>query len=126
MSDTKLKPCPICNKEVTVALGGDRKTYFFFMTRGIGKNGCKCRLFFESEPFGKDTSEEDKERIKNDLINAWNTRKPIDRIVEQLEIANEDYCRTKHFFENDCEHKDCFKCCAEHLIKIVKAGGIDG
>lgn len=85
MSDTKLLTCPICDKEVSVALGGDRKTYFFFMTRGIGKNGCKCRLFFESEPFDKDTSEEEKEKIKKDLIKQWNTRKPMDRIVEKLE-----------------------------------------
>ena len=53
-----------------------------------------------------------------------------EKVVEELEeakekIATEDYCRTKHYVKNDCEHKDCFKCCAEYLIDIVRKGGVE-
>ena len=50
MSEYKLKPCPFCGGEVTIAEGGYRKTYDF------------------------DSSEKDKERIKAYLIEAWNKR----------------------------------------------------
>lgn len=121
MSD-KLKPCPICNKGVSVALGGDKKTYFYFVTRGMGKDACKCRLFMESKPFFKDTSDEDKERIKNDLIKQWNIRKPIDRIVEELEEQMND---AKNLWDDD-EYYTGKANAYEHSIEIVKAGGIDG
>lgn len=54
----------------------------------------------------------------------------VEKVVAELEIAKEkvakeDYCRTKHYIENDCEHKDCFKCCAEYLIDIVRKGGAE-
>ena len=54
----------------------------------------------------------------------------VDKVVAELEeakekVAKEDYCRTKHYIENDCEHKDCFRCCAEYLIDIVKAGRVE-
>lgn len=54
----------------------------------------------------------------------------VDKVVEQLEkakdeIANEDYCRGIND-KGKCYGRNCFKCCAEYLIEIVKAGGING
>lgn len=62
-------------------------------------------------------------------VDAQPTAYDVEKVVAELEdakekIAKEDYCRTKHYIENDCEHKDCFKCCAEYLIDIVKRGGV--
>lgn len=34
----KLKTCPFCGGEVTVAISGDDKEQFFFITRGNGEN----------------------------------------------------------------------------------------
>ena len=64
------------------------------------------------------------------VIDEQPTAYDIEEVVAELEeakekIAKEDYCRTKDYIENDCEHKDCFKCCAEYLIDIVKAGGVE-
>ncbi len=64
------------------------------------------------------------------IINKQQTAYSVKNVVAELEeakekVANEDYCRTKHYVENDCEHKDCFKCCSEYLIDIVKRGGVD-
>lgn len=51
----------------------------------------------------------------------------IDKIVERLEvakseIASETYCKAV-YNKGLCENRNCFECCAEYLIEIVKAGG---
>lgn len=53
----------------------------------------------------------------------------IDKVVEQLEaakseIASETYCKAV-YNKGLCESRNCFECCAEYLIEIVKAGGKD-
>ena len=67
--------------------------------------------------------------VKSELRNV-KTAYNVEKVVKELEnanekIAKEDYCRTKYYIENDCEHKDCFKCCAEYLIDIVRKGGAE-
>lgn len=69
-----LKPCPFCGGEVAIAETGDHLTSWMFITRGNGKTGCKCRVFMESKLYNSDCSEADKEKIKKDLIEAWNKR----------------------------------------------------
>ena len=54
----------------------------------------------------------------------------VDKVVEQLEearqfIAKNDYCKQINSNE-DCNDRDCFLCCADYLIDIVKRGGTDG
>ncbi len=51
----------------------------------------------------------------------------VDKVVEELEkskevIATTRYCR-KYVNNGSCDEKDCFKCIADYLIDIVKAGG---
>ena len=53
----------------------------------------------------------------------------IDKVVKELnkakyEIACEDYCRSINDKEK-CDGRNCFKCCAEYLIEIVKQGGVE-
>ena len=48
----------------------------------------------------------------------------VDKVVEELnkakdKIANENYCRSINEKEK-CDGRNCFKCCAEYLIEIVK------
>lgn len=38
------------------------------------------------------------------------------------ETASETYCKAV-YNKGLCESRNCFECCAEHLIEIVKAGG---
>ena len=52
----------------------------------------------------------------------------VDKVVEELEkakheIASEDYCRSINDKEK-CDGRNCFECCAEYLIEIVKRGGV--
>lgn len=74
MSETRLLPCPLCGKEVSVALSGDDVNIWYFVTRGIGENPCKCRLFMESEKISRDSSPDDYGKLKSSLIKAWNRR----------------------------------------------------
>ena len=71
---TELKRCPFCGGKVAIAEAGDYLTSWMLITRGNGKNGCKCRVFMESKLYSSDCSEADKEKVKNDLIEAWNKR----------------------------------------------------
>lgn len=73
MSETKLKPCPFCGGEVTIALKGNKYEQWF-VTRGHGENKCTCRVFMESDLFPKDDSDWNKSKVKNKLIEAWNRR----------------------------------------------------
>ena len=59
-------------------------------------------------------------------IEALEKQISFDKIVAKLEVekamlATEEYCKTK----GNCFGVLCFECCADHLIKIVKAGGED-
>lgn len=70
----ELKKCPFCGGEVTIAEGGYRQTRWMYVTRGNKENRCNCCVFMESKTYNYDSSEKDKERIKADLIEAWNKR----------------------------------------------------
>lgn len=77
MKNDKLLPCPICDRKVKVSGGIEEWTPTFYDPDSSGDPYyicCKCGLQFsigdcEIEEFAK----------------AWNTRKPMERIVEQLE-----------------------------------------
>ena len=126
MSNTELNPCPFCGGKATLT----KKNRIIV----AGKTEREChvhctvcnarseRVLYKDYP----TTELAHGKAKE----LWNTRKPMDNIVAELEIAKEkvakeDYCRTKHYIENDCEHKDCFECCSQYLIDIVKRGGVE-
>lgn len=70
----ELKRCPFCGGKVAIAETGDHLTSWMSITRGNCNNGCKCRVFMESKPYSFNCSEADKEKIKKNLIEAWNSR----------------------------------------------------
>ena len=62
------------------------------------------------------------------LLQDVDTAYDIDKTVEKLNkakviLANEYYCKTIHE-KKDCENSNCFECCADYLIEIVKQGGV--
>ena len=62
------------------------------------------------------------------LLNNQPTAYSVDKVVEELEkakheIASEDYCRSI-IDKEKCDGRNCFECCAEYLIEIVKQGGV--
>lgn len=103
MSD-KLKPCPFCGGEAMLNYFGSRPISYY----QISCSECGCRQASSIH--------------KESVINTWNTRKPIDRIVEQLEEQMND---AKNLWDDD-EYYTGKANAYEHSIEIVEAGGIDG
>ena len=66
---SELKRCPICDKEVEITK--DNLMGFHVIECNI------CKILMYS-------------RNKEELINKWNTRKPMQNIVERLEHFNEE------------------------------------
>lgn len=104
MSDERLKPCPFCGGEAT----------FIGNTRTIK---CKCcgGAFVCTNPI----------ITALEVAAAWNTRKPMERIVERLEQRKNFYeTRMGEGISRDLEDWGSVKS-YEDAIDIVKAGGVD-
>lgn len=67
MSEYKLKPCPFCGGEVTVAEGSYRQTRWMYVTRGNKENRCNCHVFMESKTYYFDSSEKTRKESKPTL-----------------------------------------------------------
>lgn len=98
MSDTKLKPCPFC--------GGEAETIENNHYTDVWSVMCK-NCFAESDRYHTEES----------AIEAWNTRKPMERIVEQLEEQ-----QNKNRYEN---HHDDWNVGLDQAIEIVRKEGAE-
>ena len=72
----KLKPCPFCGHEVKVGGPEDWKPTFYDPDSGGEPYYfyCECGLNFWTNCYEYE-----------DAVKTWNTRKPMDKVVEQLE-----------------------------------------
>ena len=107
MSKIKLKPCPFCGSEVYIEDLGVEKGDHYYMIQCTNED-CDAATCFG-------------EKNKKDFIKAWNTRKPVDDVLERLK-------QLKH------EEKLLTAECAPHIfavsalreaIKIVKEVAAD-
>lgn len=72
MSKTKLLPCPFCEGEARLQRW-KRKYDYYVICKTCG---CRTPLFqyqFDS-----------REKRRESAINTWNTRKPMERVIERL------------------------------------------
>jgi hypothetical protein len=99
MSDTKLNPCPFCGGEAVR------------MTNSAGFSIIRCSECFAQSDLYWSLGECEK---------AWNTRKPIDRIVEQLEEHKGNV-----FIDGKKMYQEDYFIDIDDAIKIVR-GGTDG
>ena len=126
MSETKLKPCPFCGGEIK---GGVRLTGYMKMNiQYIQCDTCGAKM--ESKYSTDNLSQTNLKVIMEELINNWNTRKPMDNIVAELEKALENLEYNKKLFadsrteygERICENQIiAFKM----AIDIVRKGGVE-
>lgn len=98
MSDERLKPCPFCGGELRRnTLGNWEDT------------NRKCIMFGIEIP--------------NRFIPAWNTRKPMERIVERLEGC---VCISRDLIDGlDDGYRYGQVGAYRHAIEIVKGGGVN-
>ena len=105
---SELKRCPFCGGEARIL------TSVFFRS-----DACvKCKKCGASTLVHSSASNED---AKLNAIKAWNTRKPMDRIVERLEEEAEE-CR-KYWQEFDDEDSFGGMNAYCNAIRIVKEEG---
>lgn len=106
----KLLPCPFCGGEAKYIEDKD-----FFVSRFV--TCTKCGIETRRNYLRKDLA-----------INAWNTRKPMERIIERLEERRAVFdCRVcRHFDKGDGSecNEDCTDALIDDLFDIVK-GGVD-
>lgn len=103
----ELKPCPFCGGEVR--MDDEQITATITVDYFICEK-CGATVHFE---YADSTAE---------TIEAWNTRKPIDKVVEQLEELQqrEYFCECP--LEGKCDSNCRFKA-IDKAIEIVKGGG---
>lgn len=115
MSNTKLLPCPFCGEEKNI-----------YLEKYEHAAGERWRIFCAECMAQIDRGYD---QIQYGVIEAWNTRKPMDRIVEQLEQQAKQYKRRAlELVEKSTEagiHNKGKACSYEHAIDIVKAGGVE-
>lgn len=90
MSETKLLNCPFC--------GGEAKTSFVFGRAGIVCTNCDAniRMYLDAST--------------EDAIKAWNTRKPVEDVLERLEKKIQQL------------HNVNWNAAMEKAIEIIKEG----
>ena len=100
----QLKKCPFCGGEVKIRGGAEDWAPTFYDPDSGGDPyyiSCECGLSFSIDSY----------EIK-ELVIAWNTRKPMERIAEQLEEEKE---KALDLFDGNSRYKGFDK-----AIKIVK------
>lgn len=115
MSEIKLGKCPLCQGETSI---------FGY----IGDNYCKLNYEEELEVakhttihcYGCDTDFNPHSENAKDVLDIFNTRKPMERIIERLEEER------KYSYENFKDEERAWRKGLRTAIKIVKEeGGIE-
>lgn len=104
----KLKPCPFCGGEATTSHGEDDYTlgqFFFVSCEYCGSRTRKFHRYCYGEEY------------ERKAIEAWNRRKSLEDIVEQLK----DYKTWKEFMTYDLTNRELK--IITRAIEIVKSGG---
>lgn len=110
MSEIKLLPCPFCGGEARLQTldgseDGQAKCINYEDELHCGYSFVHC--------YGCDTDFMHHGEYAKDVLEAWNTRKPMQEIVKKLE-------EWKNSSLDSLE-----KCAFEKAIEIVKRGGVD-
>lgn len=121
MSEIKLLPCPLCGESVEIdEIPPHTHLIATYMVDCDGSAIIECRC---------GCSIMRKTRAK--AIEAWNTRKPMDKIVKQLEEEKEQsYADFESYVNNmnsslDGEYDDFFHKGLGRAIDIIQTGGME-
>lgn len=110
MQNDKLLPCPFCEGEAEVY---EQKHREYASTYYVRCKSCHCKSIERT--------------VKGIVIEQWNTRKPIERILEQLEEFKEEKNDIGSKIRN-AEDKRCYgfyELGIDEATDIVRKGGVD-
>ena len=97
----ELKKCPFCGGEVCLEIRSEYNTDFDYWAIISTKedDGCICNnVFIESYYFD---DEYEKEDAKQELIKAWNTRKPVKNVIDRLEGYKETHAKIWDLYDDE-------------------------
>ena len=112
----KLRECPICGCEAIYEIS--REDSIVDKIPQLFCNGCKMTFEVENDsPFLDD--EKTFQYLKEKLHTTWNTRKPMDRIVDELEAKKKKFSMPKHCKSMGVcpSDKTCSECIVENLVE---------
>ena len=119
MSEIKLLPCPFCGWEAHI----EEHKFWNGRTKSftVGTYGVRClKCGASGTQFHK---------TKEEAIELWNTRKPIERIVERLNGKKKTLCGTYDFYTKPLDRPSCkiaFNNGICESIEVIKEeGGIE-
>ena len=108
MSERKILPCPFCGGEAEVI-----KAHSSFPL--------PYTVICKTEECGASVGNYSKTR--EEAIAAWNTRKPVEKVIDQLEDLK---CKYENIFDyctkGRCSDYGCSNCAINDAIEIVKQG----
>lgn len=121
MSEIKLKRCPFCGVEAIYKIS--REDYLGTVIPQLFCNSCKMIFEVENDsPYLDDAKTHD--YLKEKLYKQFNTRKPMEDIVDRLEDASFVVEVDYDFDEYDDDSAECVL--LNEAIEIVKeVGGMD-
>ena len=126
MKETKLLNCPFCGGEAVVEEHFKQWDGRYYEVTHISCRSCWCSSKTISEMECKD-----RKKRKEEAIKSWNTRKPMERILEKLNERIEHHVKLVNYEMNmgtivDVErHEEAIKA-TDKAIEIVKEeGGIE-
>ena len=98
MSDERIKPCPFCGGEAEMM--GYKRYWVACMECGAERAGAH--------------------ETKAEAIKTWNTRKPMERIVERLEERYNDIP-----IQYETSYEEGLGDGIDYAISLLKGGGVD-
>lgn len=105
MSKTKLLPCPFCGGEAEMVVA-----HHVFEK--------PCVVICKDKHCG--VSKGNFSKTKEEAINAWNNRKPVDDVLERMEMMKEYEKNGDCPKDGMCDHHNCGVCYTNSAIEIVK------
>ena len=102
MSDERLLPCPFCGGEAEVITTKTRQG----QTSSVRCSKCSCKVTILKPAYYEGD-------VEKDTVEAWNTRKPMERIVEKLEERQKAFICKK---TEPCDYPERLGCCYDRAI----------
>ena len=110
MSETKLKPCPFCgnnDRRVGIRRMGNKGYKIICGKCGAGGSYVAIKDWHDNKMIAQ-----------GQAIEAWNTRKPVDDVLERLEAIRQEYLKEYKIYLDGEDYRSSLL--LDNAIEIIK------